>query len=159
MKLTYTQTIYLLRRICSKKWAGKIAISEKITLVQEEFGKLFNAGTEFERDGSQFDLLLTDGQEYFIGSLRAKAIHTPGHTPACMTHVIGDCAFVGDTLFMPDGGTARADFPGGDARTLFRSIQKVLALPDETKLYMCHDYQPNGRRPSFCDDRGRAKSQ
>ena len=124
---------------------GKIAISEKITVVQEEFGKLFNAGTEFERDGSQFDLLLEDGQEYVIGSLRARAIHTPGHTPACMTHVIGDCAFVGDTLFMPDGGTARADFPGGDARTLFRSIQKVLALPNQTKLYMCHDYQPNGR--------------
>ena len=124
---------------------GEIAIGEHIHLVQEQFGTLFNEGTEFQRDGSQFDLLFKDGQQYAIGSLQAKALHTPGHTPACMVHVIGDAAFVGDTLFMPDGGTARADFPGGDARTLYQSIQKILALPDKTRLFMCHDYQPNGR--------------
>ena len=124
---------------------GKIAISKEIVKVQEIFGKVFNAGTEFERDGSQFDLLLEDGDTYEIGNLRGKALHTPGHTPACMAHVIEDTVFVGDTLFMPDGGTARADFPGGDARTLFRSIQKILALPDNTRMFVCHDYMPNGR--------------
>ena len=124
---------------------GKIAISREIVQVQEIFGKVFNAGTEFERDGSQFDLLLEDGDTYEIGNLRGKALHTPGHTPACMAHVIEDTVFVGDTLFMPDGGTARADFPGGDARTLFRSIQKILALPDNTRMFVCHDYMPNGR--------------
>lgn len=124
---------------------GKIGIGEKITVVQDTFGKVFNEGTEFQRDGSQFDRLFTDGDTYRIGSLEAHTLHTPGHTPACMTHVIGDAAFVGDTLFMPDGGTARADFPGGDAHTLFRSIKKVLALPGETRLFMCHDYGPNGR--------------
>ena len=124
---------------------GKIAISKEIVKVQEIFGKVFNAGTEFERDGSQFDLLLEDGDTYEIGNLRGKALHTPGHTPACMAHVIEDKVFVGDTLFMPDGGTARADFPGGDARTLFRSIQKILALPDNTRMFVCHDYMPNGR--------------
>ena len=124
---------------------GKIAISKEIVKVQEIFGKVFNAGTEFERDGSQFDLLLEDGDTYEIGNLRGKALHTPGHTPACMAHVIENTVFVGDTLFMPDGGTARADFPGGDARTLFRSIQKILALPDNTRMFVCHDYMPNGR--------------
>ena len=124
---------------------GKIAISKEIVKVQEIFGKVFNAGTEFERDGSQFDLLLEDGDIYEIGNLRGKALHTPGHTPACMAHVIEDTVFVGDTLFMPDGGTARADFPGGDARTHFRSIQKILALPDNTRMFVCHDYMPNGR--------------
>ena len=124
---------------------GKIAISKEIVKVQEIFGKVFNAGTEFERDGSQFDLLLEDGDTYEIGNLRGKALHTPGHTPACMAHVIEDTVFVGDTLFMPDGGTARADFPGGDARTLFRSIHKILALPDNTRMFVCHDYMPNGR--------------
>jgi len=124
---------------------GKIAISKEIVKVQEIFGKVFNAGTEFERDGSQFDLLLEDEDTYEIGNLRGKALHTPGHTPACMAHVIEDTVFVGDTLFMPDGGTARADFPGGDARTLFRSIQKILALPDNTRMFVCHDYMPNGR--------------
>ena len=124
---------------------GKIAISKEIVKVQEIFGKVFNAGTEFERDGSQFDLLLEDGDIYEIGNLRGKALHTPGHTPACMAHVIENTVFVGDTLFMPDGGTARADFPGGDARTLFRSIQKILALPDNTRMFVCHDYMPNGR--------------
>jgi glyoxylase-like metal-dependent hydrolase (beta-lactamase superfamily II) len=116
-----------------------------ITVVQDTFGKVFNEGTEFQRDGSQFDRLFKDGDAYKIGSLTAFAMHTPGHTPACMTHVIGDSAFVGDTLFMPDGGSARADFPGGDARTLYRSIQRVLSLPSETRLFMCHDYGPNGR--------------
>ncbi|MCB1972656.1 MAG: MBL fold metallo-hydrolase, partial [Geminicoccaceae bacterium] len=110
------------------------------------FGKVFNEGTEFQRDGSQFDRLFDDGDTYMIGGLAAAAYHTPGHTPACMTHVMGDAAFVGDTLFMPDGGTARADFPGGDARALFRSIRRVLSLPAETRLFMCHDYGPNGRQ-------------
>lgn len=127
------------------KLGGKIGISKHISTVQNVFGRLFNEGTEFQRDGSQFDILFEDDHEYRIGNLRGHAMHTPGHTPACMTHVIGDAAFVGDTIFMPDGGTARADFPGGDARTLYRSIQRVLSLPDETRLFMCHDYQPNGR--------------
>lgn len=124
---------------------GKLGIGENIRIVQETFGKVFNEGTEFRRDGSQFDRLFRDGDSYRIGGMTAHAIHTPGHTPACMTHVIGDAAFVGDTLFMPDGGSARADFPGGDARTLYRSIQRVLALPRETRLFMCHDYGPDGR--------------
>jgi glyoxylase-like metal-dependent hydrolase (beta-lactamase superfamily II) len=127
------------------KLGGKIGIGEQITVVQEVFGKVFNEGTEFRRDGSQFDRLFKDGDTYSIGGLRAFALHTPGHTPACMTHVIGDAAFVGDTLFMPDGGSARADFPGGDARTLFRSMRRILELPPETRLFMCHDYGPNGR--------------
>ena len=124
---------------------GKIGISERISEVQTVFGKMFNAGTEFERDGSQFDQLFADGDRYKIGELYGVAIATPGHTPACMVHLIGDAVFVGDTLFMPDGGTARADFPGGDARTLYQSIQKILALPDETRIFVCHDYAPNGR--------------
>lgn len=124
---------------------GKIGIGEKIMVVQETFGKIFNEGTEFQRDGSQFDALFKDGDTYSVGNLQAVAIYTPGHTPACMVHVMGDAAFVGDTLFMPDGGSARADFPGGDAGTLYDSIQKILALPDETRLFMCHDYGPNGR--------------
>jgi glyoxylase-like metal-dependent hydrolase (beta-lactamase superfamily II) len=124
---------------------GKIGIGRNITIVQDTFGKVFNEGTEFQRDGSQFDQLFDDGHSYRIGTMEACVIHTPGHTPACMTHVIGDAAFVGDTLFMPDGGSARADFPGGDAGTLYDSIQKVLALPDEMRLFMCHDYGPNGR--------------
>ncbi|TFF27568.1 MBL fold metallo-hydrolase [Jiella endophytica] len=124
---------------------GKIGIGRNITVVQETFGKIFNEGTEFQRDGSQFDRLFDDGDTYKVGAMDCVAIHTPGHTPACMTHVMGDAAFVGDTLFMPDGGSARADFPGGDAATLYDSIQKVLSLPDETRLFMCHDYGPNGR--------------
>lgn len=128
-----------------RELGGKLGIGENITIVQETFGKIFNEGTEFQRDGSQFDRLFKDGESYTIGNMTAYALHTPGHTPACMTHVIGDAAFVGDTLFMPDGGSARADFPGGDARTLFRSIQRVLSLPGETRLFMCHDYGPNGR--------------
>ncbi len=124
---------------------GKIGIGERIVQVQETFGKVFNEGTEFARDGSQFDRLFVDGDSYRIGSMTAFAMHTPGHTPACMTHVIGDSAFVGDTLFMPDGGTARADFPGGDARTLYQSTRRILVLPDATRLFMCHDYGPGGR--------------
>ena len=124
---------------------GKIGIGDQIMVVQDTFGKVFNEGTEFQRDGSQFDALFKDGDTYMVGQMQAVALYTPGHTPACMVHVMGDAAFVGDTLFMPDGGSARADFPGGDARTLYRSIQRVLALPRETRLFMCHDYGPNGR--------------
>jgi glyoxylase-like metal-dependent hydrolase (beta-lactamase superfamily II) len=124
---------------------GKIGIGDKIMVVQETFGKIFNEGTEFQRDGSQFDALFKDGDTYNIGTMKVFAIYTPGHTPACMVHVIGDAAFVGDTLFMPDGGSARADFPGGDAATLYDSIQRVLTLPDDMSLFMCHDYGPNGR--------------
>lgn len=128
-----------------QKLGGKIGVGSKITVVQETFGKVFNEGTEFERDGSQFDALFEDGDTYMIGNMQAFAMYTPGHTPACMVHVIGDAAFVGDTLFMPDGGSARCDFPGGSAEELYESIMKVLALPDETRLFMCHDYGPNGR--------------
>ena len=128
-----------------EKLGGKIGIGDQILVVQDTFGKVFNEGTEFQRDGSQFDALFKDGDTYKIGSMDALVIYTPGHTPACMTHVIGNTAFVGDTLFMPDGGSARADFPGGDAATLYDSIQKVLALPDDMRLFMCHDYGPNGR--------------
>ncbi|GGE56782.1 MBL fold metallo-hydrolase [Actibacterium pelagium] len=124
---------------------GKIGIGDKIMVVQDTFGKIFNEGTEFQRDGSQFDALFKDGDTYMVGNMPAFAMYTPGHTPACMVHVYGNAAFVGDTLFMPDGGSARADFPGGDAATLYDSIQKVLSLPDETRLFMCHDYGPNGR--------------
>jgi len=124
---------------------GKIAISEKIVEVQNVFGKMFNAGTSFERDGRQFDHLFTDNETYQIGQLTGKALLTPGHTPACMAHYIGDAIFVGDTLFMPDSGTARADFPGGDARTLYRSIKRILSMPSETRIFVCHDYAPNGR--------------
>ena len=128
-----------------QKLGGKIGIGRMITVVQEEFGKIFNEGTEFQRDGSQFDRLFDDGETYEVGGMKALVMHTPGHTPACMTHVIGDTAFVGDTLFMPDGGSARADFPGGDAGILYDSIQRVLSLPDEMRLFMCHDYGPGGR--------------
>ncbi len=128
-----------------QKLGGRIGIGDRITVVQDTFGKVFNEGTEFRRDGSQFDRLFRDGDGYTIGGLAVVVWHTPGHTPACMTHVVGDAAFVGDTLFMPDGGTARADFPGGDARELYRSIKRVLSLPAETRLFMCHDYAPGGR--------------
>jgi len=128
-----------------EKLGGKIGIGENILIVQDVFGKVFNEGTEFQRDGSQFDRLFKDGDTYTVGGMQCFAMHTPGHTPACMTHVMGNSAFVGDTLFMPDGGSARADFPGGDAATLYDSIQKVLALPEAMRLFMCHDYGPNGR--------------
>ncbi len=128
-----------------EKLGGKIGVGANIMVVQDTFGKIFNEGTEFQRDGSQFDALFEDGDTYKVGQMHAFAMYTPGHTPACMVHVIGDAAFVGDTLFMPDGGSARADFPGGDAATLYDSIQKVLTLPDDMRLFMCHDYGPNGR--------------
>ena len=124
---------------------SKIGIGSNITIVQNVFGKIFNAGTEFQRDGSQFDALFGDGAEIVIGTLRGRAIHTPGHTPACMTYIFGDAAFIGDTLFMPDYGTARCDFPGGDARMLYRSVQKLFALPAQTRLFLCHDYLGPGR--------------
>jgi len=128
-----------------ERLGGDIAIGAHIQTVQETFGKIFNEGTEFERDGSQFDRLFRDGDEFMIGELRAKVMHTPGHTPACLTYVIEDAAFVGDTMFMPDFGTARCDFPGGSASDLYDSIQKILALPDETRIFVGHDYAPNGR--------------
>ncbi len=128
---------------------GKIGIGDKIMIVQETFGKVFNEGTKFQRDGSQFDALFKDGDTYKVGNMTGLAMFTPGHTPACMVHVYGDKAFVGDTLFMPDAGSARADFPGGDAGTLYDSIQKVLELPDEMELFMCHDYGPGGREISW----------
>jgi glyoxylase-like metal-dependent hydrolase (beta-lactamase superfamily II) len=131
---------------------GRIAIGAQITTVQKTFGVLFHAEPGFARDGSQFDHLFQDGETFAIGSLTATALHTPGHTPACMTYLVDDsdrggerAAFVGDTLFMPDYGTARCDFPGGDAATLFRSVRRVLALPEDTRLYLCHDYRPGGR--------------
>lgn len=128
-----------------QKLGGKIAIGEHIVTVQETFGKLFNAGVEFERDGSDFDHLWKDGDHFRIGNLDVTVLHVPGHTPACIAYVIGDAAFVGDTMFMPDYGTARADFPGGDARTLYQSAMRLLSLPLETRLFMCHDYLPEGR--------------
>lgn len=128
-----------------EKLGGKIAIGKDIVTVQDVFGKLFNAGTEFERDGSQFDALFADGDSFKIGNLPVVVLHVPGHTPACIAYVVGDAVFVGDTMFMPDYGTARADFPGGDARQLFRSLRRILSLPSETRLFMCHDYLPKGR--------------
>ncbi|UWQ26237.1 MBL fold metallo-hydrolase [Leisingera aquaemixtae] len=124
---------------------GKIGIGDRITVVQDTFGKIFNEGTEFQRDGSQFDQLFREGDRFMIGQLRGEVLHTPGHTPACLTYVIGDAAFVGDTLFMPDFGTARCDFPGGSSADLYNSIQKILALPDETRIFVGHDYKAPGR--------------
>ncbi|MBU3259447.1 MBL fold metallo-hydrolase [Roseovarius sp. PS-C2] len=124
---------------------GKIGIGDNIRIVQDTFGKVFNEGTEFQRDGSQFDRLFREGDSFHIGQLRGDVLHTPGHTPACLTYVIGDAAFVGDTLFMPDFGTARCDFPGGSSETLYRSIQKILSLPDDTRLFVGHDYKAPGR--------------
>ena len=127
------------------KLGGKIAIGEHITTVQGVFGKLFNLGDTFRHDGSDFDHLWRDGDQFAIGSLQVTVLHVPGHTPACIASVIGDAVFVGDTMFMPDYGTARADFPGGDARTLYRSARRILSLPPETRLFLCHDYLPEGR--------------
>ena len=123
---------------------GKIGIGSHITDVQQTFGKIFNEGTEFQRDGSQFDRLFVEGDTFYIGQLRGDVLHTPGHTPACITYVIGDAAF-GDTLFMPDFGTARCDFPGGSSENLFSSIQKILSLPDATRIFVGHDYKAPGR--------------
>ncbi|BDA01662.1 MBL fold metallo-hydrolase [Vibrio cincinnatiensis] len=128
-----------------QKLGGKLGIGDKITVVQDTFGKLFNAGSDFAMDGSQFDHLFSDQEIFTLGGIQAQAIHTPGHTPACMAYVIGNCVFVGDTLFMPDYGTARCDFPGGDAATLYHSIHKLFALPDETRVFMCHDYKAPNR--------------
>ncbi len=128
-----------------KQLGGTIAISDQITHVQDMFGDLFDVENSFARNGSQFDHLLTPNEELKIGNLTMTALHTPGHTPACMSFVIGDACFVGDTLFMPDYGTARCDFPGGDATTLYESMEQILSLPDETRLFMCHDYAPGGR--------------
>ena len=128
-----------------EKVGGKIGIGKNITVVQDTFGKVFNEGTEFQRDGSQFDELFTEGDSIMIGQMRCDVLHTPGHTPACLTYVIGDAAFVGDTLFMPDFGTARCDFPGGSSETLYNSIQKILSLPDETRIFVGHDYKAPGR--------------
>ena len=124
---------------------GRTGIGEHIATVQKVFGEIFNEGQEFHTDGSQFDHLFKDGETYKVGNIEARAIHTPGHTPACMSHLIGDALFVGDTIFMPDFGTARCDFPGGDAGTLYDSIQKLFALPDDTRVFLCHDYKAPGR--------------
>jgi len=128
-----------------ERLGGKIGIGQRITVVQETFGKVFNEGTRFQRDGSQFDKLFEEGDSMMIGQMRADVLHTPGHTPACLTYVIGDAAFVGDTLFMPDFGTARCDFPGGSSEALFESVQKILTLPDETRIFGGHDYKAPGR--------------
>jgi len=128
-----------------KELGGRIAIGAQICAVQKTFGALFNAGPDFARDGSGFDQLWADGDSFSIGTLPVTVLHVPGHTPACVAYVIGDAVFVGDTMFMPDYGTARADFPGGDARTLFRSLRRILELPPETRLFLCHDYLPQGR--------------
>ena len=128
---------------------GQIGIGNHIVDVQTIFAALFNVESEFKRDGSQFDALFDDNETFQIGGMTATAMHTPGHTPACMSYLIGDALFVGDTLFMPDYGTARCDFPGGDARTLYQSIQRLLALPPETRMFLCHDYLPNGRELAY----------
>lgn len=131
---------YLQQRV-----GGQIGIGEHIRVVQDTFGKVFNEGTEFQRDGSQFDRLFAEGDVFEIGGLTGRVLHTPGHTPACLSYVIGDAVFVGDTLFMPDYGTARCDFPGGSADVLYASIQKIMSLPDETRVFVGHDYLPPGR--------------
>lgn len=128
-----------------ERLGGKIGIGDNIRLIQDTFGKIFNEGTEFQRDGSQFDALFRDGDSFHVGQLRGDVMHTPGHTPACMTYVIGDAAFVGDTLFMPDFGTARCDFPGGSAAVMYDSVQRILSLPDDTRIFVCHDYMAPGR--------------
>jgi len=127
------------------KLGGKIAIGEHIVTVQEVFGKVFNEGSDFRRDGSDFNMLFADGDRFELGTIPVTVMHVPGHTPACIAYAMGDCVFVGDTMFMPDYGTARADFPGGDARQLFRSLRRILSLPEQTRLFLCHDYLPKGR--------------
>jgi glyoxylase-like metal-dependent hydrolase (beta-lactamase superfamily II) len=132
-----------------ERLGSKVAIGRPITKVRKVFGRIFNDAKALHNERTEFDHLFEDGEEYRIGSMRATALHTPGHTPACMTHVAGDAAFVGDTIFMPDVGTARADFPGGDARRLYRSIRRILSLPEKTRLFVCHDYPPQGRAPAW----------
>jgi len=141
-----------------EKLGGKLVIGDHIVNVQNVFKGVFNLDSGFATDGSQFDRLLKEGESLAFGDLSLKALFVPGHTPACMAYEMGDALFVGDTLFMPDVGTARCDFPGGDARTLYQSIQKLLAYPKETKLYMCHDYPPNGRSPEHCTTVGAEKA-
>ncbi|OWT80194.1 MULTISPECIES: MBL fold metallo-hydrolase [unclassified Achromobacter] len=131
--------------LLNQRLGGRLAIGAHIDIVQDVFGKVFNAGTDFARDGSQFDHLFTDGEAFSLGHLHAVALHVPGHTPACMAYVIGNAVFVGDTLFMPDYGTARCDFPGGDAAALYRSIRRLMGLPDATRVFLCHDYKAPGR--------------
>jgi glyoxylase-like metal-dependent hydrolase (beta-lactamase superfamily II) len=138
---------------------GQIGIGAQITTIQETFGKVFNEGTEFQRDGSQFDALFQQGDSFHIGQMRVDVLHTPGHTPACMTYVVGDAAFVGDTLFMPDFGTARCDFPGGSSEQLFKSIQKILTLPDDTRIFVGHDYKAPGRDEYAWETTVRAQKQ
>ena len=135
--------------LLKQRFGAPVAIGEHITTVQRTFGDVFNLGAALETDGRQFDRQFADGDRFAIGGLDGRVLHTPGHTPACVTYVIGDAAFIGDTLFMPDHGTARADFPGGDARALYRSIQRILDLPETTRLFLCHDYPPNGRDPAW----------
>lgn len=130
---------------------GKLAIGEQITTVQQVFGEIFNADAQFATDGSQFDRLLSEGDTLSFGSLTVQVLHTPGHTPACLSYVIGDAVFVGDTLFMPDFGTARCDFPGGDAHTLYTSIQRLFELPGNTRVFLCHDYKAPGR-DEYCNE-------
>ena len=134
-----------------QRLGGQTAIGSRITTVQNTFGRLFNADNGFARDGSQFDRLFDEGDEFAIGRLNARVLHTPGHTPACLSYVVGDAVFVGDTLFMPDYGSARCDFPGGDAATLYQSVQKLMALPDDTRMFLCHDYLPEGRSGYVCE--------
>lgn len=131
------------------KLGGKVAIGDHISVVQGVFKKVFNLEEAFQVDGSQFDYLLKDGEEIQFGNLSLKSLFVPGHTPACMAYQVGDAVFVGDTMFMPDVGTARCDFPGGDAHTLYKSMQKILSFPGETRLFMCHDYPPNGRAVNY----------
>jgi len=137
---------------------GSVGIGKNITVVQQTFGSIFNLDKSFSTDGSQFDHLFSDQEEFFIGDLGCKAIETPGHTPACVTYLIGDCAFVGDTLFMPDYGSARCDFPGGDASRLYQSVSKLLSLPADTRLFLCHDYMPGGREPMWQTTVGQQKA-
>ena len=137
--------------IVKQKCGGRTGIGSRIGEVQSVFSKLFNTDSTFAKDGSQFDRLFADGDSFSAGHLQCSVIHTPGHTPACVTYLFGNCAFVGDTLFMPDFGTARTDFPGGDATMLYRSIQKILQLPDDTRLYVCHDYISSDRSHYNCE--------
>jgi glyoxylase-like metal-dependent hydrolase (beta-lactamase superfamily II) len=148
---THAHADHLTAASCIKaRLGGRIAIGGNIPKVQQAFAEIYNLGNDFAADGRQFDRLFADGEEFQIGGLTARVMATPGHTPACITYVVGDAAFIGDTLFAPDYGTARCDFPGGDARALYRSIQRILGLPSETRLYQCHDYPPDGREPQPC---------
>jgi glyoxylase-like metal-dependent hydrolase (beta-lactamase superfamily II) len=137
---------------------GRTGIGENIAIVQRTFARIFNAEAGFRTDGSQFDHLFKDGERFEIGGLKARVLATPGHTPACVTYLVGDAAFIGDTLFMPDYGTARCDFPGGDAAMLYRSVRSLYALPDETRLFVCHDYQPGGRELRFATTVGEQRA-